>query len=200
MKTNAPFSSRGIMLVFAVVGLLLGGAVAASLFQARSASAQGGAISADEAKAAAEAAYPGATAIEVEMDDDDGRNAYEVELDNGTEVIVDPANGAILGTETETGGEAEDDENEAEDEAEEADDGAEAVDEADAVAPSNTGITAAEAQAIAEAANPGVATLAVEFDRENGVDLFEVELDNGQDVRVDANTGAILGTKTRDAD
>jgi uncharacterized membrane protein YkoI len=40
----------------------------------------------------------------------------------------------------------------------------------------------------------------MEFDQENGVDLFEVELDNGQDVKVDANSGTILLTEARDAD
>lgn len=72
-------------------------------------------------------------------------------------------------------------------------------DEADEVAPANTGITADEARSIAEEAYPDAAVLAVEFDRENGVDLFEAELDNGTDVRIDANSGAILGTDVRDA-
>lgn len=75
----------------------------------------------------------------------------------------------------------------------------EGSDEADAVAPSTTGITAEEAQTIAEGANPGAKTLAVEFDRENGSDLFEVELDNGLDVKVDAANGNILLTEVRDA-
>jgi hypothetical protein len=47
-----------------------------------------GSITADEAKAAAEAAYSGAKAV-----------AVEVKLDNGLEVIVDAGNGDILGTE-----------------------------------------------------------------------------------------------------
>jgi uncharacterized membrane protein YkoI len=32
----------------------------------------------------------------------------------------------------------------------------------------------------------------------NGRDLFEVELDNGQDVKVDATTGEILYSEARD--
>jgi uncharacterized membrane protein YkoI len=47
-----------------------------------------GSITADEAKAAAEATYSGAKAV-----------AVEVKLDNGLEVIVDAGNGDILGTE-----------------------------------------------------------------------------------------------------
>jgi len=74
----------------------------------------------------------------------------------------------------------------------------EGVDEADEVAPAGTPVTADEAQAIAEAANPGAATLNVEFDRENGKDIWEVELDNGLDVKVDAASGAIFLTENRD--
>ncbi|MFQ5420884.1 MAG: PepSY domain-containing protein [Anaerolineae bacterium] len=72
------------------------------------------------------------------------------------------------------------------------------VDEADETAPAGLSLTADEAQAIVEAANPGATTLAVEYDRENGRDLFEVELDNGQDVQVDADTGEIVATEARD--
>ena len=81
-----------------------------------------------------------------------------------------------------------------EDEADEAS----ASDEADEAAPTGLPLTAVQAQQIAEDANPGVATLAVEFDRENGHDIWEVELDNGQDVKVDANSGEILLTEKRD--
>jgi len=72
------------------------------------------------------------------------------------------------------------------------------VDEADEVAPAGTAVSAEEAQAIVEAANPGAATLNVEFDRENGTDIWEVELDNGLDVKVDASSGIILLTEGRD--
>lgn len=71
------------------------------------------------------------------------------------------------------------------------------ADQSDETAPSTTAISAAEAQTIAEAAYPGAATLAVEFDREWGKDIWEVELDNALDVQVDASTGEILGTEPR---
>jgi uncharacterized membrane protein YkoI len=58
-------------------------------------------ITAEEAKAAAEAAYPGAKALEVELEKENGSVIYEVELDNGMEVIVDTANGKVLGAEQE---------------------------------------------------------------------------------------------------
>lgn len=56
-------------------------------------------ITTDEAKAAAEAAYSGAKAVAVELEKENGQVIYEVELDNGLEVIVDAGNGDILGTE-----------------------------------------------------------------------------------------------------
>jgi len=72
------------------------------------------------------------------------------------------------------------------------------VDESDETAPAGLSLTADQAQAIVEAANPGIATLAVEYDRENGKNIWEVELKNGMDVKVDANSGQILKTETRD--
>ncbi|MGC8960520.1 MAG: PepSY domain-containing protein [Chloroflexia bacterium] len=53
-------------------------------------------ISAEQAKAAAEAANPGAKAVKVELDDENGVLVYSVELDNGLDVKVDAGNGAIL--------------------------------------------------------------------------------------------------------
>jgi uncharacterized membrane protein YkoI len=73
-----------------------------------------------------------------------------------------------------------------------------AADTGDETAPAGLAVTAVQAQSIAEEANPGTATLAVEFDRENGKDIWEVELDNGQDVKVDAGSGQILLTEARD--
>ncbi len=57
-------------------------------------------ITADEAKAAALAANPGATVVEVELDNENGALVYSVELNNGADVKVDAGNGAILHTET----------------------------------------------------------------------------------------------------
>lgn len=56
-------------------------------------------ITADEAKAAAEAAYSGSKAVAVELEKENGQVIYEVELDNGLEVIINAGNGDILGTE-----------------------------------------------------------------------------------------------------
>jgi uncharacterized membrane protein YkoI len=56
-------------------------------------------LSADEAKAAAEAANPGTTAIQVELDNENGVLVYSVELGNGLDVKVDAGNSQILHTE-----------------------------------------------------------------------------------------------------
>ena len=56
-------------------------------------------ISADQAKAAAEAANQGATAVKVELDNENGVLVYSVELSNGLDVKVDAGNGAILHSE-----------------------------------------------------------------------------------------------------
>lgn len=71
-------------------------------------------------------------------------------------------------------------------------------DRSDETAPSSTGISADQAQAIAEAAHPGASTLNVEFDRELGKEIWEVELDNGLDVQVDATSGDIINTEKND--
>jgi uncharacterized membrane protein YkoI len=99
---------------------------------------------------------------------------------------------------------AECDKNEADD-ANEANETNEAnqVDEADEAGtlPGQTSITADQAQVIAEAANPGAKTLAVELDQVNengGAVIYEVELDNGLNVKVDAANGNILNTEQRD--
>jgi hypothetical protein len=73
------------------------------------------------------------------------------------------------------------------------------ADEADA-SPDQTGITGDEARAAAETANPGTKSLEVELKNENGTLVYEVELDNGLEVMVDAANGNILGTERDEAD
>jgi len=72
------------------------------------------------------------------------------------------------------------------------------AEEAEDVPSAATALTADDAQAIAEAANPGAAALEVEFELEDGVESWEVELDNGQEILVDANSGEILLTRADD--
>lgn len=129
-------------------------------------------------------------------DDDDVQHEAEGEEDDATEGPDCEGNEANEANEADEANET-DEANEANG-ADEADEANEA-DEAKALE-GQAGITAAQAQSAAEAANPGAKTLAVELDNENGTVIYEVELDNGQDVKVDAKTGNILGADARDAD
>jgi len=53
-------------------------------------------------------------------------------------------------------------------------------------------LTQEEAEAIALAEYPGAKVRATELEMEGGVLLYSVELDNGAEVELDANTGDIL--------
>ncbi len=136
-------------------------------------------ITAEEAQAVGEAE---GTAATVEIEIENGYLVYGVALEDGRDVKVDAGNGTVLNI----------------DAVEDTESGTDLTDEADEVAPAGTGITAAEAQAIAEA-ETGSTTLAVEYDVEGGIELFEVEMTDGTDVRVAASDGAILGIEQRDA-
>lgn len=131
-------------------------------------------LTADDAKAIAES-ETGATATEVELDDENGSLVYSVTLDDGQEVLVDAGNGSVLLTEA-------------------ADSEADDEDEADEVAPADLAISIEEAQAIVEAANPDATVLEMEYEEEGGVQMYEAELDNGSEVMIDANTGEILAS------
>ena len=54
-------------------------------------------------------------------------------------------------------------------------------------------ITVDEAKAAALEAYPGTNVVEVELEREHGTLVYEVGLDNGLEVMVDASTGAVLG-------
>lgn len=58
--------------------------------------------------------------------------------------------------------------------------------------PADTAISADQAQAIVEKANPGVAVLGVEYENDSVMGVWEVELENGQDAQVDAASGELL--------
>lgn len=61
-------------------------------------------------------------------------------------------------------------------------------------------ISAADAEAAALAANSGTSAVKTELDNENGVLVYSVELSNGNDVKVDANTGKVLHTESGEID
>lgn len=61
-----------------------------------------------------------------------------------------------------------------------------------------TQLTPDEAKAAAEAVSPGAAATNVDLEREGGKDVYEVQLDNGMEVELDAATGEILETELED--
>ncbi len=65
---------------------------------------------------------------------------------------------------------------------------------------SQVSISATDAEAAALAANPGTSVVENELEKENGVLVYSIELSNGTDVEVDANTGEILQTAADDED
>lgn len=103
-----------------LAGVILGGVlIGIVLNMPPAASAQKTQLTPDEAKAAAEAVSPGATATDVDLEREGGKDVYEVQLDNGMEVELDAASGEILETELEDDG---DDADEGPDAAAEVDD------------------------------------------------------------------------------
>ena len=61
-----------------------------------------------------------------------------------------------------------------------------------------TQLTPDEAKAAAEAVSPGSAATGVSLEREGSKDVYEVQLDNGMEVELDAATGEILETEMED--
>lgn len=83
-----------------------------------------------------------------------------------------------------------------ENEADEADEANEA-DEASEVVPADwTGLSLDKAKAIAVGANPGTAVVEADFEQEGGTAAYEVELDNGVDLTIDALSGEILSSES----
>jgi uncharacterized membrane protein YkoI len=58
--------------------------------------------------------------------------------------------------------------------------------------PDQAAITQEEAEAIALAQYPGTKVVATELENEGGTLLYSIELDNGAEVELDANTGTVL--------
>jgi hypothetical protein len=93
------------ILALLLTGVLLGGVLIGIIMNMPgAASAQQTQLTPDEAKAAAEAVSPGATATDVDLEREGGKDVYEVQLDNGMEVELDAATGEILETELEDDG------------------------------------------------------------------------------------------------
>jgi len=165
-------ANKIVAIVVVLFGLLMGGLGARGFLSQRTASVN-----------AAPAVQPATTCT----DDDDIQDEAENEADDAHEDAECDKNDAEEANEANETNEV--------DQADEADDAG--------ALQGQTGITADQARAVAEAANPGAKTLAVELDRFNengGAVLYEVELDNGLDIKVDAADGSIISTEQRDAD
>jgi uncharacterized membrane protein YkoI len=196
----------GLGIVGVLVAVLLLGGLATGAFARASTLFSDPAITTEQAKAAVLEANPGATVVAVELERGNSKLVYEVGLDNGLELLVDANTGALLGPDQDEAGDQDDvhegyegEDNDADEVKDDGDDANES-DQADKVAPAHTGISASDARTIALKAYPDATVLEIEFDREGGVDLFEAELDDGTDVKIDAATGAIIGTEVRDTD
>lgn len=164
--------NKTIAIAVLLFGLLAGGLVAGVLLSQRPTSV--------EAAPAVQQATPACT------DEDNVQDENKNEADDGQEKAGCDQN------------EANDNEEKDNNETDQGD----KADENSASLQGQTTITADQAKATAEAANPGTKTLAVELDRVNengGAIIYEVELDNGLDVKVDAANGSILNTEQRDA-
>ena len=179
-----------------VVAFLIMGAMGAAVYKVYAQGQDG--ITLEEAIAIALGQHPGAKVLATEMENEAGIQLYEIELDNRAEVEVDANAGTILPPEPEnSAADIRDDLGDNENDAREAT-AVNGQNQPDEVAPTNTGITADEAKRIAEEANPGATALELDFDREGGRDMWEVELSNNVEVEVDANTGSILAPEQDD--
>ena len=112
--------------VGALAVILLTGSLATGTLAQSPTPPQEATITPEQAEAAVLEANPGAAVVKTELESDNGALVYEVELDNGLEVMVDASDGTILGTEQEDADGAVDDaddvQDEVESEAEDADD------------------------------------------------------------------------------
>jgi uncharacterized membrane protein YkoI len=152
-------------------------------------------VSADEARRAAEARYPGATVREVELEVEDGFLFYEVEMGEGEgdaeerEVLVDAGNSSIVV--------AEEEEDEEKDEAEEDDVRGTIPMEIGSMARINQ--DAARQAVMAEL--PGAEIHEIELVVEDGYLVYEAEAESDgeeYEVIVDAGDGRVLETESEE--
>ncbi len=134
-------------------------------------------ISAEEAKQIALRKAPaGAVITDFDLDHDDGRWIYEIELHSGSteiEADIDAATGAVIKWE------------------EDIDD-----DEDDLISVPNLPISAEEAKQIAQSKAPAGAVITdFDLDKDDGRWVYEIELRKGNleyEAKIDANTGAVI--------
>jgi uncharacterized membrane protein YkoI len=134
-------------------------------------------LSRQEAEDIAIAEYPDAEVTGSELEEEAGIPVYEIELSNGVDVEIHGDTGEILGTENE------DDDDDAEDQQ---------------LRENPPSLTREDAIGIAEGEYPGETAHEVELEVEAGIAVYSVELSNGMELEIDANTGEILQTEQDD--
>lgn len=136
-----------------------------------------------EAESLALTVYPDAAVLLTERDFEDGVQAWDVKLDNGMAVYISVQTGMILEIEPWQGG---------------WDAGVPFVFvppnviEADMMDVGEDGVDFREAQAIALAYYPDAEVIEVDLEPENGIEAWDVVLDNGMAVYINAMTGDVL--------
>jgi uncharacterized membrane protein YkoI len=139
-------------------------------------------IDQNEAQAIALAQYPDASVVTVDRTTEYGARAWDVMLDNGMAVYVNAQTGAIIELEPWRS------------------DWQRPVDsgfvvplmDADPVDIGSDGVDVDEARSIALSFYPDAAVVALDLERADGIDAWDVMLDNGMAVYINAGTGAVI--------
>ncbi|QYG91359.1 hypothetical protein HC251_02180 [Iamia sp. SCSIO 61187] len=173
----------------AVVGIVAGAAGISAAVAGDGGSDPTPVISREDAEAAAVAEVPGSV-VGAEADDEDGRGVWEVEVDGEDgrrhEVEVDD-DGAVVGREIDDDG---DDDRGEDDTTDDGDD-----DGSDPALVEGAAVSQGEAERTARAEAPGTVRR-THIEREDGLVVWDVEIDGDDgrqvDVQVDAATGAVV--------
>ena len=178
--------------------LLLVGGIAAGPVASLAQGDPDASLSEDEAIQIAIAEFPGTTSTSVDLEEEDGRAVYEINLSNGYEVEVDGNSGQVLETEAsddnsddgadDRDDDRNDDDNEIESDAGTIDDGADLLPQATITL--EQAITAAQG-----AAEGSVGEVDLEYAGDRLV--FNVDIGNN-DVKVDATDGSIVSVDSDD--
>lgn len=133
-------------------------------------------LSRQEAEDIAVSEYPDAEVWGSELDDEAGVPVYEIDLSNGVDLDIHGDTGEILQTEV-------DDDDDAEDRQ---------------LRENPPTLSREDAIGIAEGEYPDATAHEVELDVEAGIAVYSVELSNGMELEIDANTGELLQSEQDD--
>ncbi len=144
--------------------------------------ANNSAIDLTRAQEIARAQYPDATIVKVERTFENGRWLWDVKFDNGMAVYVDAQSGVIVEMEAWRSGRA----------AGVPRGWVAPVTSPTAVDVGTDGVSLQEALSIAQSYYPDAAPFEADLERERGHDVWDIKLDNGIAVYIDARNGAVL--------